>query len=137
MFVFAKEKMKYPVVGTEDRKHFIMVNCTPEMVETFASENKLTIGKEGYYKVHHSDSPTLFNYALASLPRRLDPVLGENQHPYENFRSMYKFFYINGKRDLIVKGVYVGTEGEENPFKEASTDPETGFKCLDDVKLHG
>lgn len=137
MFVFVKENMKYPAVCTEDRKHWILVNCTPEMVNDFAKEMHMPVGQENYYVVHKSTNPRLFSMACASLPRRLNPILGENQHPYENYYSMHKFFYINKRQELIVKGVYVGDTSETCPFEIANTDPETGFKCLKDIKING
>lgn len=137
MYVFLKDRMKYPAICTEDQKHWILVNCTEDMVNTFAKEKGLVVGKEDYYIVHHSDSDKLFSLACSSLPRRLDPILGPNQLPAENFYSMHKFFYFNNNKDLIVKGVALNKENEESPFKVASTDPETGFKCLKDIVLHG
>lgn len=136
MYVFLKERMKYPAVCTEDQKHWILVNCTDDMVKDFAKEKNLEIGKENYYVVHHSDSAKLLSLACCCLPRRLDPVLGPNQLPAENFYSMHKFFYKNDLGDLIVKGVVLNTKGEDAPFKIASTDVKTGFKCLTDIKLN-
>lgn len=137
MYVFLKEKMYYPAVCTEDRKHWILVDCTDEKVNQFCQEYNMVKGEEGIYKVHHSDNAEYFRIACASLPQRLSPMFDANQMPYESFFLMHKFFYVNKNQDLMVKGVYVGVEGEPNPFKKANTNPKTGFKCLGDVKLHG
>lgn len=137
MYVFLKEDMKYPVVCTEDRKHRILVGCDADVVNAYSEISGLKQGKEGYFIVHKSDSDMLFSLACASLPRRLNPIMGDNEMPYENFYSMHKYFYRNNKREMIVHGVYFGTDGEECPFTEASTDPATGFTCLKDIKLHG
>ena len=134
MFVFYKKDMKYPVVCTEDQHHWILVGADDAMADDFGKEVGLSQGKEGYYIVHHSDREDLFSLACASLPQRLNPMITENDLPGENFFSMHKYFYRNKNRDLIVKGIYFGTEGEENPFKEADvTAP--GFKCLADIHL--
>lgn len=136
MYVFLKEKMKYPAVCTEDSKHWILVACNKELVDSFCKEKGFTPNyEEKYFVVHSSPEDTLFSFACASLPRRLNPIGGENDMPADNFYAMHQYFYRNSKRQLIVKGVYVGN-GENCPFTEADTTV-PGFICLKDIKLRG
>lgn len=137
MHIFLKEKMIYPAVCTSDRKHWILVGCTEEQLKQFEQDYNVKRGEEDIWVVHHCENRDLYQIALGSLPLRLSPMFGDNQMPYENFFQMHKYFYRNNKMDVMVKGVVFNEEGTENPFKKANTDPQTGFMCLSDVKLHG
>lgn len=137
MFVFLKEKMKYPAVCTEDRKHWLLVGCTEEQLASFEKEYNLVKGAEDMYLVHHTDNPDYFRIACASLPQRLSPMFDANQMPYESFYAMHKYFYKDHKGNLAVKGVYFGTNGEENPFKIIDEAKRPDYIRLSDVKLNG
>lgn len=135
MYVFLKEKMKYPAVCTEDRKHWLLVGCTQEQLDAFSKEYNLKQGETAIYLAHHTDNPEFMRIVCASLPQRLNPMFAENQMPYENFFSMHKYFYRDDNGNLAVKGTYFGVDGEENPFKVI--EDLSGYICLGDVKLHG
>jgi hypothetical protein len=134
MYVFLKEKMKYPAVCTEDRKHWLLVGCTPEMQQEFEKEYGLKRGETATYIAHHTDNPNNMSIICASLPQRLNPLFSANQMPYESFFSMHKYFYRDDLGNLAVDGTYFGVEGEENPFVKVTD--KSKYICLKDVKLN-
>ena len=137
MFVFLKEKMKYPAVCTEDKKHWLLVGCTDEELNDFEKEYGLKRGEEHLYLVHHSDNAEYFRIACASLPQRLSPMFSQTQMPYESFYKMHKYFYKDSHRNLAVIGTYFGENPEENPFKIVNDTEKPGYMCLADIKLNG
>ena len=136
MYVFLKERMIYPAVCTQDRKHWILVGCTEEQLKNFEEEYKLKRGEESIWLAHRCHSKEQYQTACWSLPQRLSPLFNENEMPYESFYKMHKYFYINDHCELMVKGVVFDVEGEKTPFVKANTAPDTGFMCLADVKLN-
>lgn len=127
MYEFFKENMKYRCISTEDRKHFILVNHTPEEVKAFADEHGFPFPEnteEVYYVVHESPNPTLFSLSVSSLTRRLEPL---EQHG--KMFPWFRCFIKNGMRVLVANGIYVGT-GKEIPFakvKEGTELKEVGL----------
>lgn len=133
MNIFTKIKNKIPVVGTPDGKHFIVVDCPPAAIADFANANKLVVGEEGLWVVHQASNNENLGFCILTLPRRLHPLDVDGDicldHEY-----MWPFFYKTPKLELVVKGTYVGTEGEKNPFKLTTYTPETGLVCLKQEK---
>lgn len=131
MNIFTKVKNKIPVVGTPSGKHFIVVDCKPEAIKAFAEANGLKVGEPGLWVVHQFENKENLGLGIISLPRRLHPLDVDGEICLDN-TVMYPFFYTTPKLELVVNGVYVGTEGEENPFKTTEFTKENGLKCLMD-----
>jgi hypothetical protein len=132
MYIFTKLDRRYPVIGTKDGKHLIVVNCSEQEIDNLAKERKLTAdSREKLWIVYPPAPIDEFNYAIFSLPRRLDP-LNLDGTPKDH-KTMYKFFYKTAKRQLLVKGIYVGIT--PSPFTEYI--PKEGEKilCLADLRL--
>lgn len=136
MFIFAKENQKYPIVATEDAKHFILVGCSDDQINEFAKERDLIIEDKAIYKVYETTNDTYFTRACASFPRNLNPILQPGMHPHAQFVSMHKYFYINNKREMFVEGTYLHKKDEtSSPFMKHNGNTENGFRCLAEVKL--
>jgi len=129
MNIFTKVKNKIPVVGTPSGKHFIVVNCDDDTIKSFAEANKLVVGEPGLWVVHQFENKENLALGIVSLPRRLHPLDVDGEICLDN-EVMYPYFYTTPKLELVAKGVYVGTEGEPNPFKQTTFTEETGLKCL-------
>lgn len=115
MYEFFEENRKYRVICTEDRKHAILVNHTPEELAEYAQTHNLTLTDptERLYVVHESVNREIFMFSILTLTRRLDPL--------GTYGSMFPWFYRTKVHELIVKGVYIGTPNEPSPFKEVPT----------------
>lgn len=102
---FYYENMKYHVIASDDRKHFILVGHTPEEIKAFAEAHKLNVTdtKENYYGVRQSDTPTNFSVAVSVFVRKLDP--------FGEYGSMFPYFYYTPTYALVTRGVYVGDGG--------------------------